>query len=242
MPDVAKWGRENADRLNIVLVSRGSQADNEKKFGSSAPGPILLQKRYEVADLYGSPATPSAVLIDADGRFASRMAPGPEAIRQLVERAIRPPVGPAMSALQAGAPLPQLSLPTLDGGYLALQERVGQPTVLLFWNPGCGFCNQLVPELKAWAANYPAGTDHLVFVSTDDPDANRSQTLPGTVVMDGDFSTARMFGATGTPSAVLIDTDARIASPLAVGRDAILRMLSQLEATVISTASEPSYN
>jgi protein-disulfide isomerase len=92
----------------------------------------------------------------------------------------------------------------------------------LFWNPGCGFCQQMLTDLKAWETNPPKGAPRLLVVSTGTLEANRAQSLRSAIVLDQDFGTARAFGANGTPSAVLVDAQGRIASDLAVGVPAVL--------------------
>ena len=48
--------------------------------------------------------------------------------------------------------------------------------------------------------------------------------LSSTVVLDQEFAVGSAFGASGTPSAVLVDEDGKIASGLAVGGPAILEL------------------
>ena len=48
-------------------------------------------------------------------------------------------------------------------------------------------------------------------------DQNREQGLKSPIVLDSGFSVGRAFGASGTPSAVLVDAEGKIASGLAVG-------------------------
>ncbi len=33
---------------------------------------------------------------------------------------------------------------------MELEDFRGEETMVLFWNPGCGFCQQMLPDLKAW--------------------------------------------------------------------------------------------
>jgi hypothetical protein len=47
------------------------------------------------------------------------------------------------------------------------------------------------------------------------------------VLLDDGFAAGQAFGSTGTPQAVLVDTDATIASPLAAGAGAVLALLDQ---------------
>jgi hypothetical protein len=46
--------------------------------------------------------------------------------------------------------------------------------------------------------------------------------LSSPVLLDQNFATGRAFGASGTPSAVLVDAEGRIASEVAVGAPAVL--------------------
>jgi hypothetical protein len=48
--------------------------------------------------------------------------------------------------------------------------------------------------------------------------------LNSTVVLDQQFSVGRAFGASGTPSAVLVDKEGKIASGVAVGAPAVLEL------------------
>jgi hypothetical protein len=45
------------------------------------------------------------------------------------------------------------------------------------------------------------------------------------MLLDQGFTAGRQFGASGTPSAVLIDGDGRVASTVAVGGPAVLALL-----------------
>jgi hypothetical protein len=45
-----------------------------------------------------------------------------------------------------------------------------------------------------------------------------------TVVLDQQFAAGRAFGASGTPSAVLVDAEGKIASEVAVGAPAVLEL------------------
>jgi peroxiredoxin/uncharacterized membrane protein YphA (DoxX/SURF4 family) len=83
LPDIAHWRRSHAAPFTVALVSEGSAEDNQAAQRASA-GPVLLQRGREVADAYEAWGTPSAVLV-ADGRIASALASGRDAIRRLVE-------------------------------------------------------------------------------------------------------------------------------------------------------------
>jgi len=126
--------------------------------------------------------------------------------------------------LTNGHPAPAIRLPDLDGDLVEADLRGGL-TVLLFWNPGCGFCQQMLPALRTWADERSADAPSLLVIAAGSAEDNRAQGLAATVLLDADFSTAHEFGATGTPQAVLVGPDGGIASPLARGADAVARLL-----------------
>ena len=62
------------------------------------------------------------------------------------------------------------------------------------------------------------------MVSTGDVAANKALGFRSTVLLDQGFQVAPKFGANGTPMAVLIDEDGRVASGVAVGVDQVLSL------------------
>jgi hypothetical protein len=60
-----------------------------------------------------------------------------------------------------------------------------------------------------------------LFVSAGTEEANREMGLASTVVLDQQFSVGQAFGASGTPSAVLVDAKGKIASEVAVGAPSV---------------------
>jgi peroxiredoxin len=224
---------------------------------------VLLQKEFEVAQAYQIVATPSALLVRADGKIGSPLAAGADEIRALVDSAVGLAPMPTFSPIATGnainatksngdcgcgqngangnsygntiattLPLPTkrgelaptFSLPDLKGNQLALESLRGSPTLILFWNPGCGYCRQMLDDLKAWEANPPQDAPKLLIVSTGSVEANQAMNLQSPTVLDTDFTTARAFGARGTPSVIFIDAEGRIASEVAAGRDAVLAL------------------
>ena len=70
----------------------------------------------------------------------------------------------------------------------------------------------------------PKDAPKLLFVSAGTEEANKEMRLSSTVVLDQQFSVGRAFGASGTPSAVLLDAEGRVASEVAVGAPAVLEL------------------
>jgi peroxiredoxin len=185
-----------------------------------------------------------------DGAIGSPVAVGADAIKELVARAARlpiplpmavggasrngtaaaaPPTGPAI-----GEPAPALALPDLTGKTVDLSDFRGRPTLVLFWSPRCGFCQQMLDDLKAWEAHPPDGAPRLLVVSTGSVEENRAQGLRSPVVLDQGFTAGRAFGADGTPMAVLVDAEGRIASDAATGAAEVLALARRQQATPAS--------
>lgn len=141
------------------------------------------------------------------------------------------PIHPLPVSPRIGRSAPEVALPDLDGRIVTLASMKGKEVVLLFWNPNCGFCRQMVPDLRAWEADLPADAPELVIISSGSPLENRTYGFKSLLLIDEGFASGRLFHANGTPSALWIDKDGAIASPLAVGAPAVLRLLGfkQLE-------------
>jgi peroxiredoxin/uncharacterized membrane protein YphA (DoxX/SURF4 family) len=210
MPDVARWQQAYADRLSVVLISRGALDANRAKAAEHQLRNFLLQAEEEASSLYRAEGTPTAVFIK-NGRIASPVASGADAIHSLVAKATVPP------PLAKGELAPDLALPDLTGESVGLRALRGHRHLLLFWNPDCGFCQEMLEDIKAWERDPPEDAPQLLVVSTGNPDPNRAQGFLAPVVLDQGFKTGQLFGADGTPSAVLLDEDCRVASGVGVG-------------------------
>jgi thiol-disulfide isomerase/thioredoxin len=138
-----------------------------------------------------------------------------------------------------GAPAPALDLPDVEGRRIRLSDLRGAPTLVLFWNPGCGFCERMLPDLKAWETAPPPGAPRLLVVSAGSAEANRAMGLRAPVVLDEAFAAGHRFGVGGTPSAVLVDADGRIAAPAAVGAAAVLA-LARTPVASVREVKEPA--
>ena len=133
---------------------------------------------------------------------------------------------PAQPATKkVGEPAPKIQLKDLSGKEVSLKRDFeGEEALVLFWNPGCGFCQRMLPDLKEWEANPPEEAPRLLLVSAGSEEANKEMGLRSPVVLDPQFAVGRAFGAAGTPSAVLVDEEGRIASEVAIGAPAVLEL------------------
>ena len=117
----------------------------------------------------------------------------------------------------------------LDDATVTLGQFRGKTSVVLFWNPGCGYCQQMLNDLKAWESRAPVGRPQLIIVSTGSAADNRAQGLRSPIVLDAEFAVATKFGATGTPSAVRVDAEGFVSSEVAVGAVAVFALLGPSE-------------
>ena len=247
LPEVGRWQEEHAQKLTLALISRGEVEENKTKAQEHGFSNVLLQKDWEVSEFYQVRGTPSAVLITPDGEVATPVAGGVEGIRGLLsyavgERAQLPmqphqpqaqgqpcpncgkvhAAAPTVPAAQkVGEEAPKVKLPNLEGNTVELADFRGEETLVLFWNPGCGFCQQMLPDLKEWESKATEDAPKLVVVSAGTEEANKEMGLASPVLLDQQFATGRAFGASGTPSAVLVDAEGKVASEVAVGAPAV---------------------
>lgn len=235
LPEIARWQRDHADAVTIAIVSRGPAAATAAKAREHGLRHVLVEPGHEVAGAYASRPTPSAVLIRADGTIGSQGAAGIEAIRTLAARLVGAPLSvpapnghaarPQPAPSRVGQPAPELELPDLDGTAVRLADLRGEAVLVLFWSPDCGYCQRMLPDLAAWAADPPAGAPRLLVVSRGDPEANRAMGLRAPVLLDQRLAAGQAFGTRGTPAAVLVDAEGRIASDVAAGMTAVLALL-----------------
>jgi thiol-disulfide isomerase/thioredoxin len=233
MPQVSTWQHEHAGRLTIAVLTRGSVQDNRAKSREHGIGSVWLDEGLTVYEAYRAKGTPGAVLIDADGRIASAVVAGADAISGLVASATNPPTVPVVQ-VPAGLPMPprvppvgakapSLELTDLAGESLALSVP-DRDTLVLFWNPGCGFCQQMLDQIREFELSPPPSGPRLVLISTGPAADNEAMGLQAPIALDPAFAAGSAFGTTGTPSAILLDRTSRVASALAVGAPQVMAL------------------
>jgi peroxiredoxin len=146
-------------------------------------------------------------------------------VRQAMQ-AVQAPAAPPMPAgLPIGSPAPEFALPDLDGKERKLQEFLGEPLLTVFFNPQCGFCQQMAPQL----GQLPQEGPRVLLISRGDAAEHRRLAAEHhwhcDVVLEPAWAVAGAYQANGTPMGYLLDAEGRIASPLAAGADAVLGLL-----------------
>src|SRR5690242_20660418 len=95
-------------------------------------------------------------LLRQNGRLLLRLEALEKQIAGLALAAAKPagPAAPAESrGLPVGSEAPEFTLPDLAGEQHALSEYRGTKALLIFFSPGCGFCQGMVPDLAALPAD-----------------------------------------------------------------------------------------
>jgi hypothetical protein len=108
LSEVRRWQVEQADRMVVAVICAGSMQANRAHADAHGLTDVLVQREMEAAVAFKVTVTPSAVVIAADGRIASAVAEGPEAIRALVAMTVARPRSAqradVRAAQQAAAP------------------------------------------------------------------------------------------------------------------------------------------
>jgi thiol-disulfide isomerase/thioredoxin len=217
LPAVAEWQGEHAERLTVAIAGDGTTEELRAEASEFDLDRILADEDGDVYSAYEANGTPSAVLVAPDGTIASYVASGRDAIETLVGDIFDVP------GLPVGASVPGLRLRALDGERVALEDLNGRDTLLLFWNSDCGFCRAMHSDLLRWERK-ANGTPRLVVISSGDEDRTREEGFRSTVLLDEEHRVGSAFGADGTPMAVLIGADGRVASRPVAGADAVFTL------------------
>jgi peroxiredoxin len=140
---------------------------------------------------------------------------------------------------------PAFELPDLSGEPRSLAQFRGQELLLVFFNPACGFCRELLPKLKAKVESrkqraerdQQSETQELrgsaeslpLIISTGEAESNRvlfeEHKLTCPVLLQKESEVAAAYQANGTPSGYLINAEGKIDSELVMGGDALLELL-----------------
>jgi peroxiredoxin/uncharacterized membrane protein YphA (DoxX/SURF4 family) len=240
LPEMEQWHQEHGHRAVFAIITRGNAAANRTKFRKVGLKPVLLQEESTVALDYFAKWTPAAILIKGDGSIGSQVAFGDREIRSLIEHftestTVSPWFATSIASgnghkghpqdtqkLKIGDPAPSLVLPDLDGRETELASFLGRKTIVLFWRPDCSFCQNILADLQEWEKQRNDQSPHLLIVSAGEREAHADMNLQSPILLIKDAAKVLEFGAMGTPSAILIDEDGKVASVMGRGTEAVL--------------------
>jgi peroxiredoxin len=243
-------GRQGCLPPQLLLITTGDAEKNRQFFSEhQVISPVLLQKDSEVATAYQAAGTPTGYLISADGKIASELAIGAEALLELANGSPQPstlnhqPTDDrasrfssrslarsriARNGLKAGTPAPPFRLPRLDGrGELALEDLRGHQVLLVFSDPHCGPCQALAPQLEQLHREHPEL--RVVMISRGEPRDNRAKVkqfkLTFPIVLQQHWEVSRRYAMFATPIGYLIDERGIVLRDVALGAEGVMQLV-----------------
>jgi thiol-disulfide isomerase/thioredoxin len=219
LPRAAAWQAEHRDALTVAFASDAAEDEVLAEAAELELDHVFVDRDLALYEAFEANGTPSAVLIAADGTVGSWLASGADQIERLVASALEEEPG-----LPIGSQVPELELPSLDGETVSLAELDDLDTLLLFWNPDCGYCRAMHEEVLAWERSESGRTLRLVVVSSGDADSTRADGFRSQVLLDSNFAAGALFGANGTPMGVLLNAEGRVGSRVVAGAEAVLAL------------------
>src|SRR5215831_15035147 len=131
------------------------------------------------------------------------------------------------TGLPVGSEAPEFELPDLNCQRHTLNQYRGESALLIFFNPACGYCRELLPRL-AVNGNSSGERSLVLVISTGDAETNRQlfskYQLSCPVLLQKEMEVGSAYKANGTPSGYVISSEGKIASALAIGAEALLEI------------------
>lgn len=138
------------------------------------------------------------------------------------EASVGPPVGSALEPF---------SLADISGREVSSESFRGRRLLLVNWSAACGFCDLIAPDVAAAVPVLQATGTDVVLLAHGDVDANRSMLdkhgVDAPMLVVGQTSVPGFEGV-GTPAALLVDGDGKVASPRAVGAGEVPALIEEL--------------
>ncbi|HET8846627.1 MAG TPA: redoxin domain-containing protein [Ktedonobacteraceae bacterium] len=145
----------------------------------------------------------------------------------------------SVTGLPVGSKAPDFLGNSLGREIISLKalRAPGKLIALVFTNPHCAPCSELIPEIERWQRDYQ---DKLTVAlisrgSVQDNQAKASEHHLTRLIIQEQDEIDRLYNVQGTPSAVLIHPDGLIESSLAVGPEKIQKLVEK----AIELSQEP---
>jgi methylamine dehydrogenase accessory protein MauD len=156
-------------------------------------------------------------IVSQQGRFLVRI----EALE------IAAGVGPG-TGLPVGQQAPAFDLRALSGDRISLARLLSsnRPLMLVFTSPDCAPCDALLPDVAHWQRDICDLT--VAVIGRGSPETNRAKADQHglhTILLQKEREVAEAYHVEGTPAALLIGVEGRIASRIAYGGERIEALL-----------------
>jgi peroxiredoxin len=137
--------------------------------------------------------------------------------------------GALLKGVPVGSLLSDFEMPLLAGGTMTLSQWRGKKVLLIFFNPGCAFCIQMLPELSALTPNADKGSPVPLIISTGDVEENRrifeQAGVSHPVLLQEGAEVATLYRVLGTPMGYIVDERGQTATELITGAEDLLGLL-----------------
>ena len=237
LPEIEIWQQELGEKLNFIFISNGKAKENLDKFAGDSVKEILLQNNIETGKDFRAVWTPTALLVNSDGTIGSRPAVGDQAIRKLIEKLETENLEAEQIFIANGnengnAPkfnttIPEFSLEDIKGEKISRNDLRGKKSLVAFWSMDCGYCVNMLDDLRDWDKKKGMDEPNLVVFSTGKAEAHQNLNLESPVLLDENHKISKELGMSGTPSAILVNEDGKIISEIAVGAPQIWALLGK---------------
>ena len=146
----------------------------------------------------------------------------------------------AQTQLEVGKPFASFKLRDLTGKEIALDDFRGNRVFVVNWNPQCGFCELIAPDLAKLQERFKKCSVQLLLIAGGDGKTNRKLAeehgLYCPILLHHRSDGLETFAGLGTPVACFLDRTGRIAKPVAVGSEEVPALASEI---VTEESSEP---
>jgi peroxiredoxin len=254
-PDLARLEPElHMNNTQLLLVSYGDVESNRKlaeEHGINCPILLIEGSRKQKVlenEVFESCGTPSAYLLDEEGRIALPLAAGGDAVATLASEAAtgrkkktglrtRPLTESRIEreGLKVGTLAPPFSLGDVYGRTVSLEQFRGRRVLLVFTDRNCGPCDELAPHLVRLHRQHQDNGLTIIMVGRGSAEENRRKAeehgFEFPVILQQRWKLSKDYGTFATPAAFLISENGVIMRKVAKGADEIMTLAREGRAT-----------
>jgi peroxiredoxin len=135
--------------------------------------------------------------------------------------------------LAIGTAAPAFQAADLDGRAISLADLLHKrlPVVLLFTDPNCPTCTEMLPEVGQWQQKFETQVT-VAVLSVGSVQENKDKVTTHhvrNVILQREHEVADLYKVVGTPTGLLVRADGSIGSELMEGADTIRQLVSIAE-------------
>jgi peroxiredoxin len=131
-----------------------------------------------------------------------------------------------VDGVPAGSVLNDFELRSLAGGRMTLSQFRGRKVLLIFFDPACGYCRELLLQLRDFAASSDADAPVPLIIAEGPDEENRKLVeehgIRHPVLMQDSREVAELYHVFVTPAGYLVDERGVTVGGMLAGKDQIL--------------------